>query len=66
MDKTRILKIVSFVLSIVMLVVALTAIICLFAMPKPFNIGGDGDGSNNDKGTDDYKHVKDDVQKRRI
>ena len=35
MDKTQILKIVSFVLSIVMLVVALTAIICLFAMPNP-------------------------------
>lgn len=52
MDKTRILKIVSFVLSIVMLVVALTAIICLFAMPNPFNIGGDGDGSNNNNGTD--------------
>lgn len=52
MDKTKILKIVSFVLSIVMLVVALTAIICLFVMPKPFNIGGDGDGSNNDNGTD--------------
>lgn len=52
MDKNQILKIVSFVLSIVMLVVALTAIICLFAMPKPFNIGGDGDGSNNDNGTD--------------
>ena len=46
MDKTQILKIVSFVLSIVMLVVALTAIICLFAMPKPFNIGGDGDDSS--------------------
>ena len=49
MDKTQILKIVSFVLSIVMLVVALTAIICLFAMPNPFNTGG----SNNDNDADD-------------
>ena len=46
MDKKQILKIVSFVLSIVMLVVALTAIICLFAMSKPFNIGGSGDDSS--------------------
>lgn len=53
MDKTQILKIVSFVLSIVMLVVALTAIICLFAMPNPFNTGGSGNGSNNDNGSDD-------------
>lgn len=53
MDKTQILKIVSFVLSIVMLVVALTAIICLFAMPNPFNTGGSGDGSNNDNDADD-------------
>lgn len=53
MDKTQILKIVSFVLSIVMLVVALTAIICLFAMPNPFNTGGSGNGSNNDNDTDD-------------
>lgn len=53
MDKTQILKIVSFVLSIVMLVVALTAIICLFAMPKPFNIGGsDDDSSTSGDGTD--------------
>lgn len=59
MDKTQILKIVSFVLSIVMLVVALTAIICLFAMPNPlampnpFNTGGSGNGSNNDNDADD-------------
>lgn len=53
MDKTQILKIVSFVLSIVMLVVALTAIICLFAMPNPLNIGGSGNGSNNDNDADD-------------
>lgn len=53
MDKTQILKIVSFVLSIVMLVVALTAIICLFAMPNPFNTGGSGNGSNNDNDSDD-------------
>lgn len=53
MDKTQILKIVSFVLSIVMLVVALTAIICLFAMPNPFNTGGNGNGSNNDNDADD-------------
>lgn len=53
MNKTQILKIVSFVLSIVMLVVALTAIICLFAMPNPFNTGGSGNGSNNDNGSDD-------------
>lgn len=53
MDKTQILKIVSFVLSIVMLVVALTAIICLFAMPNPFNNGGSGNGSNNDNDADD-------------
>lgn len=52
MDKTQILKIVSFVLSIVMLVVALTAIICLFAMPNPFNTGGSGNGSNNDNDAD--------------
>lgn len=58
MDKTQILKIVSFVLSIVMLVVALTAIICLFAMPNPlampnpFNTGGSGDGGNNDNDAD--------------
>lgn len=52
MDKTQILKIVSFVLSIVMLVVALTAIICLFAMPNPFNTGGSGDDSNNDNDAD--------------
>lgn len=52
MDKTQILKIVSFVLSIVMLVVALTAIICLFAMPNPFNTGGSGNDSNNDNNTD--------------
>ena len=52
MDKTQILKIVSFVLSIVMLVVALTAIICLFAMPNSFNTGGSGDGSNNDNDAD--------------
>lgn len=53
MDKTQILKIVSFVLSIVMLVVALTAIICLFAMPNPLNTGGSGNGSNNDNDADD-------------
>ena len=53
MDKTQILKIVSFVLSIVMLVVALTAIICLFAMPNPFNTGGSGNGSNNENDADD-------------
>lgn len=53
MDKTQILKIVSFVLSIVMLVVALTAIICLFAMPNSFNTGGSGNGSNNDNDADD-------------
>ncbi len=53
MNKTQILKIVSFVLSIVMLVVALTAIICLFAMPNPFNTGGSGNGSNNDNDADD-------------
>ena len=52
MDKTQILKIVSFVLSIVMLVVALTAIICLFAMPNPLNTGGSGNGSNNDNDAD--------------
>lgn len=52
MDKTQILKIVSFVLSIVMLVVALTAIICLFAMPNSFNNGGSGNGSNNDNDAD--------------
>ena len=59
MDKTQILKIVSFVLSIVMLVVALTAIICLFAMPNPlampnpFNTGGSGnDSSTSGDGTD--------------
>ena len=52
MDKTQILKIVSFVLSIVMLVVALTAIICLFAMSNPFNTGGSGNGSNNDNDAD--------------
>lgn len=48
MDKTQILKIVSFVLSIVMLVVALTAIICLFAMPNPLNTGGSGNGNDAD------------------
>ena len=48
MDKTQILKIVSFVLSIVMLVVALTAIICLFAMPNPLNTGGSGSNNDND------------------
>lgn len=53
MDKPQILKIVSFVLSIVMLVVALTAIICLFAMPNPLNTGGSGNGSNNDNDADD-------------
>lgn len=53
MDKTQILKIVSFVLSIVMLVVALTAIICLFAMPNPFNTGGSGNSSNNENDADD-------------
>ena len=53
MDKTQILQIVSFVLSIVMLVVALTAIICLFAMPNPLNTGGSGNGSNNDNDADD-------------
>ena len=53
MDKTQILKIVSFVLSIVMLVVALTAIICLFAMPNPLITGGSGNGSNNDNDADD-------------
>ena len=53
MDKTQILKIVSFVLSIVMLVVALTALICLFAMPNSFNTGGSGNGSNNDNDADD-------------
>lgn len=52
MDKTQILKIVSFVLSIVMLVVALTAIICLFAMPNSFNTGGSGNGSNNENDAD--------------
>ena len=52
MDKTQILKIVSFVLSIVMLVVALTAIICLFAMPNSFNNGGSGNGSNNENDAD--------------
>lgn len=52
MDKTQILKIVSFVLSIVMLVVALTAIICLFAMPNPLNTGGSGNGSNNENDAD--------------
>ena len=41
-----------------MLVVALTAIICLFAMPNPlampnpFNTGGSGNGSNNDNDAD--------------
>lgn len=53
MDKTQILKIVSLVLSIVMLVVALTAIICLFAMPNPLNTGGSSNGSNNDNDADD-------------
>ena len=48
MDKTQILKIVSFVLSIVMLVVALTAIICLFAMPNSFNNGGSGNDNDAD------------------
>lgn len=51
MDKTQTLKIVSFVLSIVMLVVALTAIVCLFALPNPLNNGNSGDDSdtNNDE-----------------
>ena len=56
MDKTQILKTVSFVLSIVMLVVALTAIICLFALPNPLNNGNSGNdsGTNNDEtGNDD-------------
>ena len=56
MDKTQILKTVSFVLSIVMLVVALTAIICLFALPNPLNNGNSGDDSSTDSdetGNDD-------------
>ena len=53
MDKTQILKIVSFVLSIVMLVVALTAIICLFALPNPINNGNGNNTDNDGTGNDD-------------
>lgn len=52
MDRTQTLKIVSFVLSIVMLVVALTAIICLFALPNPLNNGNSSDDSGTDNDSD--------------